>query len=62
MRDKEIHTDKQADKEIHTDKERETDGQKKEEKNQNKLTKIGVRDYLAKQYPLFNYFHLKERI
>ena len=27
-----------------------------------KLTKIWVRDYLAKQYPLFNYLHLKERI
>ena len=25
------------------------------------LTKIRVRDYLAKQYPLFNYLHSKER-
>ena len=25
------------------------------------MTKIRVRDYLAKQYSLFNYLHLKER-
>ena len=32
------------------------------EKRKEKLTKIRVRDYLAKQYPLFNYLHLKEKI
>ena len=26
-----------------------------------KLTKIRVRDYLAKQYPLFNYLHFQEK-
>ena len=25
------------------------------------MNKIRVRDFLAKQYPLFNYLHLKER-
>ena len=25
------------------------------------IDQIWVRDYLAKQYPLFNYLHLKER-
>ena len=33
-------------------------GEKTEKK---KLTKIWVRDYLAKQNPLFNYLHLKKR-
>ena len=25
------------------------------------MTKIRVRDYLAKQYPLFNYLHFQEK-
>ena len=44
-------------KRIESKLENKSDGKNKSEK----LTKIRVRDYLAKQYPLFNYLDLKEK-